>query len=250
MNIFHNIMPFPSVTPFPKKAPSLELLINNNKKFKKDFEQNSLFKLMESGYFNSEEKREIFLDYFQIWSNYFQKAMLLKTALCDDPSFSPLFYQHFREEFGHDQMLTRDRERSCIKKDAVLEALCNWFLSKMISFSPYEQVVVMNLCVEGCAVVFYSFAKSAIDPDNQLEHFQAHGSIDLNHEEMGLSLLENLSSSQYNRLLEIQEDTWEICGALMQRLSELVQNTNLNKERSEHSNLSENSFKKACKYIR
>jgi hypothetical protein len=207
---------------FPAKEASLDILIRRNKKFKDNFKKNLLFRLMASGYFNSKQKRDVFLEYFQIWSNYFQKTMLLKTALCDNPSFAPTFNQHFTEEFGHDQMLNRERPKVNTRKDAVLEAVCNWFFSKMLSFSPYEQIVVMNLCVEACAVVFYEFAKPAIDPNNQLEHFQAHGEIDLSHEEMGLSLLEGLPAFQYERLFGIQEDTWAMCEALMQRLGELV----------------------------
>lgn len=219
---------YSNIKQFPPKAPSFELLIRRNNKYKDNFKNNPLFKLMNSGYFNTKQKRDIFLDYFQVWSNYFQKTMLLKTALCDDPSFTPMFYQHLTEEFGHDQMLSSEKPtKSNTKKDAILEALCNWFFSKMLSFSPYEQVVVMNLCVEATAVVFYGFAKPAIDPANHLEHFQTHGEIDLSHEEMGLSLLENLPVLQYERLFEIQEDAWAMFEALAQRLGELVQNNSL-----------------------
>lgn len=213
----------PNIKPFPQQAPSYELLIRRNKMFKERFKRNLLFKLMESGYFNSDEKKNIFLGYFQVWSNYFQKTMLLKTALCDDPNFTPIFYQHFTEEFGHDQMLDKDRPQITPKKDAVLEALCNWFFSKMLSFSSQEQIVVMNLCVEGSAIIFYEFSKPAIDPNNQLKHFQAHGEIDHCHEGMGLSLLDGLPEFQLARLFEIQEETWAMMNALMKRLGELVQ---------------------------
>lgn len=208
---------------FPAKEPSLEILIRRNKKFTENFKKNLLFRLMASGYFNSKQKRDIFLEYFQIWSNYFQKTMLLKTALCDDPRFVPIFYQHFTEEFGHDKMFNKENSKINVKKDAILEALCNWFLSKMLSFTPYEQVVVINLCLEAAAVVFYGLAKPVIDPDSQLKHFEVHNEIDISHEEMGISLLENLPVLQYERLFEIQEDSWNMCGALIQRLGELVQ---------------------------
>ena len=216
-----------NVKQFPQNISSLELLVRRNNNFKENFKKNPLFKLMKTGYFHSDSKREKFLDYFQIWSNYFQKTMLLKTALCDDSSFSPLFYQHFVEEFGHDQMLTKDRSNVHFKKDALLEAICNWFLSKTISWSPYEQIVAMNLCVEGSAIIFYSFAKSSIDPNNQLRHFQAHDDIDLDHEAMGLTLLESLSPLQYSRLFEVQEDTWAMINCLMKRIGELVQDNTL-----------------------
>jgi hypothetical protein len=226
-----------NIRPFPIKPPSFELLIRRNKKFKDDFSNNSLFKLMRSGYFDSEEKRQSFLDYFQIWPIYFQKTMLVKTALCDDPGFTPMFYQHFKEELGHDQVLAKDRQRMRkglgveVKKDAILEALCSWFLLKMFSFSPYEQVVVINLCMEAAAVFFFRFAVPAIDPTNQIEHFQLHNNeAEQRHEKMGLDLLENLTETQYARLFDVQEDTWTICGALMQHIAELVVRDHSNKE--------------------
>ena len=150
---------YSNIKQFPPKAPSFELLIRRNNKYKDNFKNNPLFKLMDSGYFNSEEKRQSYLGYFQIWSTYFQKTMLLKTALCDDPNFIPIFYQHFAEEYGHDQILSKDRRRVRggleinVKKDAILEALCSWSLSKMLSFSPYEQVVVINLCIEALSTI-------------------------------------------------------------------------------------------------
>jgi hypothetical protein len=47
--------------------------------------------------------------------------------------------------------------------------------------------------------------------------------VDIEHENMGLSLLEDLPASQYERLLGIQEDSWGIFEALMNRIAELVQ---------------------------
>lgn len=217
-----------NIKQFPQNISSFEILIRRNAKFKDEFSNNPLFKLMVSGYFDSEEKRQSFLDYYQIWSNYFQKTMLLKTALCDDSRFIPMFNQHLAEEYGHDQMLIKDRQKVSgikkvnVKKDLILEALCNWSFSKMFSFTPYEQVVVINLCTEAVAVVLYNIAKPAIDPNNQLEHFQVHIEVDQSHEKMGLSLLENLTEIQYERIFEVQEDTWEICGAIAQRIGELI----------------------------
>ena len=55
---------FSNIKQFPVNPLSLEQLIWRNEKFKEDFSNNSLFKLMISGYFDSEEKRQSFLDYF------------------------------------------------------------------------------------------------------------------------------------------------------------------------------------------
>ncbi len=200
----------------------LNYLIGRNKEFKERHRNNLLYRQMSSGHYDTQEKRDQFLNYFQTWSNCFQKAMLLKTAFCEDPYFAHVFSKHYQEELGHNEMLKKDRQKDSFKRDAVLEAVANWFPSKMVSLNQSEHIIIMNLTVEAAALVFYEFAKPAIDPDNKLSHFQAHGEIDICHESLGLDLLEDLNERQYKRLLEIQEDSWEMLDALMHRLGELT----------------------------
>jgi len=203
---------------------SLNLLIQRNQEFKERFHCNSLFTLMRSGVFQSKQTRDKFLRHFQVWSEYFQKAMLLKTALCDDAAFKPVFRQHLAEEFGHDQLLTHDHHGESCRKDALLEAICCWFPYKMLTLTRHEQIVAMNLCVEAAAAIFYEYANPVINPGSQCSHFNSHGEIDHLHENLGLSLLEHLTQDHYKRLIEVQEESWEMCEALMHRLGELVHN--------------------------
>lgn len=175
---------------------------------------------MREEYYASPARKKAFLNCLQVWSNHFQKAMLLKTALCDDPVFIPIFHQHYVEEFGHDKMLANDASVET-SKDPLLEALCCWFPSKMLCFDNHERIVAMNLCVEAAAAIFYEYSRPAIDPDNQLAHFQAHDKIDHQHERMGIALLEYLTATKYQRLLDVQRDAWAMCEALMSRIAEL-----------------------------
>ena len=207
----------------PQDEASFEALIKHNAIYKKRFHDNLLFRLMSSGRFADETTKALFLDYFQVWSNQFQKAMLLKTAFCDDPRFTPVFRKHFLEELGHDQALSRDRKSTTTRWDAVLEAACSWFPSKMMATDLYEQIVVMHLCVEAVAVVFYEFARPALDPENKSSHFRAHDGVDIEHEKLGLEFLEGLSSPQYRRLMNIQREAWSMSETLFARLGELVQ---------------------------
>ena len=202
---------------------TIDGLVKQNEIYKERFHNNLLFRLMSSGHFKSETVRSTFLEYFQGWSNQFQKAMLLKTALCDDPRFKPVFRKHFVEELGHDQALARDRKTASTRWDAVLEATCSWFPSKMIAGDLYEQIVIMHLCVEAVAVVFYKFATPALDPDGKSSHFRAHEGVDVEHEKLGLEFLEGLSSAQYRRLLNVQAEAWSMSEALFGRLGQLMQ---------------------------
>ena len=201
---------------------SLDTILKKNEEYKNNFRKNLLFEVMRSGQLSSPEKKEKFLGYFQIWSTYFQRMMLLKTALCEDPAFTPLFYQHLDEEYGHDKILFQEREAKNIHNDAILEALSNWFYSKMLSFTPYEQLVLVNLCLEVSSTIFHEYAIVALDPDKKLSYFQLHEELDVNHGKIGLFLLENLTQSHYSRLLDIQNISWEMSEALMKRIAELT----------------------------
>src|SRR5581483_3992540 len=107
--------------------------------------------------------------------------------------------------------------------DAVLEAACSWFPSKMMTTDLYEQIVIMHLCVEAVAVVFYKFARPALDPENKSSHFKAHDGVDIEHEKMGLEFLEGLPLAQYRRLMVVQREAWSMSETLFGRLGELVQ---------------------------
>ncbi len=202
-------------------SPSLENLLIRNEEFKNNFRNNLLFRLMKSGQLSPLEKREKFLGYLHIWSVYFQKMMFLKSALCEDPAFAPLFSQHLEEEYGHDNILFQERKIKTTKADAILEAICNWFPAKILSFTPYEQLVLVNLCLEAASTIFHEYAVPAIDPNKQLKYLQLHAELDSDHEKMGLPLLENLTENHYSRLFTIQELSWNMFEALMTRIAEL-----------------------------
>jgi hypothetical protein len=200
---------------------SLEALLIKNEEYKNKFQNNLLFRLMRSGQFSSSEKKEKLLGYLHTWSGYFQKMMFLKTALCEDPAFAPLFSQHLEEEYGHDKILFQERKTKTTKADAILEAICNWFPAKILSFTPHEQLVLVNLCLEAASTIFHEYAVPAIDPNRQLKYLQLHEELDVDHEKMGISLLENLSKNHYSRLFNIQELSWNMFEALMTRIAEL-----------------------------
>ncbi|AIK95707.1 hypothetical protein [Candidatus Odyssella acanthamoebae] len=204
------------------KTFSLKALLVKNEEFKNNFRNNLLFKLMKSRHFSKSENKNKMLDYFQTWSTYFQQMMFLKTAFCQDPVFVPLFRKHFEEEYGHDKILSQERNHRLPQTDAILEAICNWFPSKILSFTPYEQLVLVNLCLEASSVIFHEYAIPALDPKRELSYLQLHQEVDISHEEMGNHLLEGLTEIQYKRLLDIQEISWNMIEALMHRIAELT----------------------------
>ncbi|KAB2835410.1 MAG: hypothetical protein F9K49_03820 [Caedimonadaceae bacterium] len=214
----------------PIKAPSLlscgqpislEDLRMRNEEYKNNFRKHPLFAHMQNGYFSYPQTKGRFFSYLHVWSTYFQRLMMLKTALLENHPFSDFFWQHFEEEYGHDKILQKEIGDMTTDKDICLEALCGWFVAQMVSFTPHEQIVLVHLCLEAASNVFQEHATPALDPAKQHEYLSLHEELDSSHEMVGYSFLDGLSSSDYQRLLLIQESSWEMFEALMQRITDL-----------------------------
>ena len=201
---------------------SISELLLLNSRFKVDFRQNVLFKKMSTGWFSNEKIRQLFLDYFQGWSNYFQNSVMLKAALCNDTRFYAAFQTHFMEEIHHNISLSDFRKKREPKKDSVLEAVGSWFTLKMITSSQAEKVVIMHMCVEGSADIFYEFARPVFDPEKKSAHFKSHEEIDKSHELLGTEQIENLNAVEYARLSEVLADSWGMMNTLFSRISDLT----------------------------
>ena len=208
---------------------SLSILLKENEKYKSNFRNNLLFKLMQSNYFNTQQKKNTLLDYFQTWSSHFQQMIFLRIAYCSDPDFIPIFHKHFVEEYGHDKILLKERNNRPLLEDTILESLCNWFPSKVISFTPHEQIVLINLCLEASSVIFHEYAIPALDPELKLNYFRLHEEVDTSHEKMGNYLLKDLEEFHYKKLLLIQERAWQMFEALINRIAELCIKSEQNK---------------------
>lgn len=195
--------------------------------FKKEFQNNLLIQLMKSGQLSSNKRKDIFFEYYQEFSNQFQRMIHLRSALCEDPRFEPIFTQHFDEEYGHNKMLQKERNVLGLKKDPLVKALCAWFSYRMLSATPAEQLVISTLCIEAAAVIIHAHAIPAFDPEKKSDYYRVHEEHDCHHENMGLFLLKNLSPYEYERLIYVLKESWENCNALMTRIGELTINTSI-----------------------
>lgn len=201
---------------------SYESFLMTHETLKKEFHDNLLFQFMKTGKLSSKKHKDIFFEYYQEFSNQFQRMILIRSALCEDSQFKPLFIQHFDEEYGHDRMLQKERKDLALKKDPIVQALCAWFPHKMFSTTPAEQLVITNMCIESAAVIIHTYAIPAFDPERKSEYYKIHEEHDCHHQNMGASLLESFSPQQYERLTSVLEDAWAICNALMTRIGELT----------------------------
>lgn len=200
----------------------LNFLLSKNKKFADEYRSSLIMKLIRSDRLSKKETRNRLLDCIQTFSNYFQKVVILRHALCENPQFLPITQQHLAEEFGHDQSLMADRKHKPPMWDPILEATASWFSWKMLTLDSEEKTVLVHLVLETSANIFFHEAHRVMQVYNETKYFQIHSELDEQHENLGKGLLVNLTSSKYERLLEIQHQGWGVLNALCDRIESLT----------------------------
>ncbi|MGX6960698.1 MAG: hypothetical protein ACIPMY_05785 [Rickettsia endosymbiont of Pentastiridius leporinus] len=197
----------------------IENLILENEKYKEKFKENRLFKIK----LENKHHRDKFLDYFQIWSNEFQKMVLARVVFSEQKEFIKLAWEHLLDEFGHNIELSQARKNSADPQDPVFEALGSWFTLKMMTLGDSERVVLVHLVIESCATIFYEkLGAIFLNCEKSEKHFKTHTHLDPEHEQMGIDLLKKLNIND-PALLETQEKGWNMIEALFTRLAELTE---------------------------
>jgi len=201
-----------------------------NSEYILEFESNPLFAYLDA-HAHSVHVRERFLDTIQVWSNYFQKMVMVRSAHVhantSDP-FSNLAIQHLREEFDHNTTLAVARGSKLQKVwDPVLEALCQWFVSQMAIRDNIDIVLMVHKVLENCGVVFFRMASGAfVDYKVFLD---VHKEEDGKHTQMGDKILKttinllSVEQDEYKRLLGLLKETWGMVQALFVRMKELTE---------------------------
>lgn len=197
-------------------------LKKRNEVYKRQFSESRIFQLVRKGYFQEDAKKEMFLDYFQIWSDHFQKMMTLRVALCNEPKFLEYFQEHFNEEFAHNTMLKKSRTNFQRRWDPVLESLGALFVNKMATEDNLSKLLIVNFVIEESATVFYANFLSLFREKSK-EHFETHNELDHDHAEMGIEEFKNLTSDKYQELYKIQHESWLALIALFDRIADLLQ---------------------------
>lgn len=203
-------------------ADVAEHLFKRNEGFMERFDKHRLFALVRKGLLKRPEARRRFLDCFQVWSNHFQKMVLMRVTTLQDQRFEDLAWEHLTEELGHNRDLAKSRGDLQAVFDPVLEAASSWFPSIMSSISDEEKVVLVHLVVEASATFFYKHIQPAISSTGTEAHFDGHKVDDVRHVEMGYEFLRKHSFDDARRLFDIQEKGWAMLGVVMGRIADLV----------------------------
>jgi quercetin dioxygenase-like cupin family protein len=204
------------------ECSNLSSLLKINKMQKKNLKQNPLFGFLKAQVQHNISLRDLFLSYFQVWSDAFQKMVLTREALCENPSFKEISEKHLEDEFGHNRQLSKERKNKHPNWDPILHATANWFPWKMLSLDETEKVVIVHLVIEAAATVFYTEVPSFVGRSINSSHFAAHETLDVDHERMGIFLLEGLAPAQYDRLHHVQQEGWDMINQLFKRIYELI----------------------------
>ena len=141
-----------------KEKLSLLNLLDQNQQFLEKFSRNPLFSFLNDKKYQTEKIREQFLSLFQVWSNSFQRMVLLRSALCYHNDHQEVADQHLQEEFGHNSDFISKNSF----KDPVLQAVSDWFPWRILSLSEEEKIVLVHLVIEASATVFYENIPSFI----------------------------------------------------------------------------------------
>lgn len=200
---------------------NLKYLLSKNKAFAHAFTKSSLMTLIRSTQMDEAQNRKQLLDCIQVFSNYFQKTVMLRSVLNDNHLFGDIIHQHLVEEFGHDVSLMNDRKDRPPKWDPILDACSCWFSWKMLTLDNSEKTVLVHLVLEASAHLFFIEAHKIMAKYTETDYFKIHAEVDEDHENMGINLLEGLREIDYKSLVEIQQQGWDVLNSVCDRIAEL-----------------------------
>lgn len=206
---------------------SLKELLIINDGFKERYKKNSLIKLVNSEQVEDLNVRERLLDTIQVFSNYFQKVIMLRSVFCDNYSHSIVANHHLVEEFQHNLSLERDRKNRPLIWDPILESTSCWFAWKMFTTNNEEKLVLIHLVLEASANIFFYQANLVMTKYGETKYFSIHNELDESHEKLANKLLEHLSNNQFQNLAIIQSEGWSVLNAACNRIAEIVTKSKL-----------------------
>lgn len=198
---------------------SLKTLLNANKNFEKEYRNNTLMAFVTTEMMCERNVRVKLLDCIQVFSNYFQKVVMLRNCFCENPPIYQQTLEHLQEEFCHNVKLMADRGFRPPLWDSILEGTSSWFCWKMFNSSEEEKIVLVHLVLETSANIFFKEAHNVMHKYHETDYFYIHSEVDEKHEDMGREFLENLTTNQYQRLYEIQCQGWDMLNTICARIA-------------------------------
>ena len=204
-------------------SSNLTNLLEKNKIFVSEYTNNRLMKLIKSDGMKEKYMRQRLLDCIQVFSDYFQKVVMLRYVFCDNSKFLSVAQLHLTEEYGHNISLKKDREYRPSIWDPILESTSSWFAWKMFTLDEKEKTVLVHLVLEASAQLFFTQAHQVMEQYQETEYFKIHRDADERHEQMGIGLLKELTVEKYQRLQKILHQGWTILNTACNQIALLTQ---------------------------
>lgn len=206
------------------ESPLVERLLRENEPYLRRWREHRLFALIEAGRLDAPEARGRFLACLQVWSDQFQRLVMLRAIFSEDAVFSRLAEEHLIEEFGHNRLLRQDRGTAQRVWDPLLESMSEWFVAQMMSLDDAARTVLVHLVLEKAAVIAYPRLQRLLPcgEDGQ-SHCGAHvdGMNDEHHVQIGVDTLRRLPLRDASRFEAVLARGWEMFFAMFERIVEL-----------------------------
>ncbi len=214
---------------FAEEASAHAGLLAWNRARIEEFGRLPVFDLLADGTLEDAKKRKVYQDALQIWVNGNQTLLFSRQASVRDPIFEKVFFGHMTEELGHDVLHAdraeedgRDGPDEPAFRDAIMEAITDWFAHQMFVLDDIEKAAVVHLVIENASSVYHRKAMPVLAKYLNNNYFELHVEADDEHAAMGEELVRKASPRTYERLEAILAEAWTMIGAMTNRLVELT----------------------------
>lgn len=197
-------------------------VLRKNIEYEGLFSNNAIMLLLSRKELKEEKNIDKLMDCIQPLSDAFQKCVLLRYSLSNNPEIRVTAKKHLDEELDHNSLLRNERTNDGAVWDPVLEATTSWFELKMLTLDEIEKHFLMHSILESSANVFFTRANEVISRVKPYSYFQIHSDCDDEHAKLGVGLYKHLTSFHFKSLLELQKQGWEIMMAACDRIAYLV----------------------------
>lgn len=199
-------------------------LMDENEYYANKFKKNKLMRLVVSGDLYCPKKHSKLLSAIQVFSDYFQKIVMLRAVLNDNIYFNKITQQHLREEFSHNEQLRTYRKNKMDIWDPILEATASWFTWKMFTLDNIEKTVLMHLVLEKSGSLFFKKAQTIMAHFGDNSYFITHAQADEEHTMMAKEYLENLPYKTYLEISKAHQQGWDMMESACHRMAVITSN--------------------------
>lgn len=199
----------------------LASLLEKQETYLQQFKQSQLIQFIKSSEVDRKEARIKLLDCIQTFSDYFQKAVMLRAIFTEHSMLGKLAQEHLNEEFGHNTSLLIDRSNRPPYFDPVLDSTAAWFCWKMLTLGHLEKALLMHWVLESSAYLFFLEAHKVMEKYGETNYFKVHAEADEAHQHFDLTLLKNLTPTDYQNLNTVVEQGWQVLLTVCNQIAEL-----------------------------